>query len=134
MGQTRPHPPVPPFQAGRQRRVLVVDDDVMLAETLSGFLSRFHQVEVCWTAADAMERLSSAESWDVILCDLNLPDSTGIDLWQEASRRRPELAGHFVFMSGSGVDDPGCGLADVPNPRLGKPVDIRRLLDVIASS
>lgn len=134
MSQTRPQNFVPPFRAGERKRVLVVDDDEMLAQTLAGFLSRFHQVKACSTGEEALSHFSAGEDWDVILCDFHMPDWSGIDLWQEASRKRPELAKRFVFMTGNDVDDPACGLQDIPNSRLTKPIDIKRLLEMIASS
>lgn len=120
---------------GDRRRVLVVDDDELLAESIGGWLSRFHDVTVCFSITDAREKLEASGDWDVVLCDLHLREASGVEWLEEVSRVWPALAPRFVFMTGSDVDDVDDAtpsVAALPNARLAKPFDLRRLLEVIA--
>jgi CheY-like chemotaxis protein len=38
--------------------------------------------------------------WDLVLCDLLLPDGTGQEVHEHATRRSRALAGRFVFVTG----------------------------------
>jgi len=40
------------------------------------------------------------EDYDVVLCDLSLPGVHGTDVYAAALELRPELARHFVFLTG----------------------------------
>ncbi len=59
--------------------VLVVEDDVQVAKSLSDFLSRDFKVSVAYTAESALEILSEKD-FDLVLCDLKLPGMSGLDL------------------------------------------------------
>jgi DNA-binding NarL/FixJ family response regulator len=64
-------------------RVLLVDDHEMVLQGLEAMLSRFpEQVEVVATASDADEavRAVHAESPDVVLCDVRLRQTSGLDV------------------------------------------------------
>jgi len=59
--------------------ILVVEDDVQVAKSLSDFLSRDFKVSVAYTAESALEILSEND-FDLVLCDLKLPGMSGLDL------------------------------------------------------
>ncbi len=66
-------------------RVLVVDDDFMVARVHTGFVSRvegFEVVGTCHTGADAVTT-AAALSPDLVLLDLYLPDQFGLDVLAE---------------------------------------------------
>jgi response regulator of citrate/malate metabolism len=63
-------------------RVLVVDDDFMVARIHARFVERTEGFEVCGTAhtaADALE-LSASLNPDLVLLDVHLPDMSGLEL------------------------------------------------------
>lgn len=63
-------------------RVLVVDDDFMVARVHTGFVSRvsgFEVVGTCHTGADAMAAAAELAP-DLVLLDLYLPDQFGLDV------------------------------------------------------
>jgi len=69
--------------------LLLVDDDSVDRRLVVKALSRFSHIvkfniETAGTLSEAMELLSSG-SYDVVLLDLTLPDSSGIDTVQEAN-------------------------------------------------
>ncbi len=60
--------------------ILVVDDEPAVREVFCRFLERRgHHVVTCENAASGLAKARS-EHFDVIVCDLILPDSSGLDL------------------------------------------------------
>jgi signal transduction histidine kinase/DNA-binding response OmpR family regulator len=71
--------------------VLVVDDERSILDVLEQFLSqRGYRVATAETAEEALRRIG-AERFDVALIDLKLPDRTGLDLLEPASRANPDM-------------------------------------------
>ena len=67
-------------QAGQPARILIVDDEEAILTLLSLALSAHgFSVQTASTVKEAIERCAS-ESFDVVLSDVRLPDSTGHDL------------------------------------------------------
>jgi PAS domain S-box-containing protein len=115
-------------RGGPRRRVLVVDDEAALCEMVRRLLGGC-EVDVALDAASALAQLTRPEAaYDVVLCDLMMPGMTGMDLYDEVQRTRPELAGRFVFMTG-GAFTPRARefLARVEAPLMEKPFDRRAL-------
>jgi two-component system cell cycle sensor histidine kinase/response regulator CckA len=83
----------------RRARILVVDDEPPLARILSAILSE-HDVTLAFSARDAIQRVSEAPPFDVILCDLQMTDLSGIDVYEHVTATRPELASRVLFMTG----------------------------------
>jgi CheY-like chemotaxis protein len=49
---------------------------------------------------DALGRLERDEPYDLVLCDLMMPDLTGMDLYDEVQKKHPRLARRVIFMTG----------------------------------
>jgi PAS domain S-box-containing protein len=112
--------PAPAPTTGR-RRVMVVDDEPVLANMIARMLHHEYQVEVVVDARVALQRLLD-QPHDVVLCDLMMPTMTGMDLYEEVTRHRPELGDRFVFMTGGAFTDRATEfLSRVPNDRIDKP-------------
>lgn len=74
-------------------RVLVVDDDFMVAKIHTGFVERtpgFSVVGVAHTGADALEKVARLRP-DLVLLDVYLPDTTGLEMLQQMRDAVPEL-------------------------------------------
>ncbi len=114
------------------RRLLVVDDDVLVARTLARQLSG-HHVEVVSSGQAALERLSTdMTSFDLVLCDLMMPDMTGMDVYEAVEERCPALAERFVFISGGGVTERSRKFLEAHADRvLPKPIDNRQLCELL---
>jgi response regulator of citrate/malate metabolism len=79
-------------------RVLVVDDDFMVARVHSGYVARMPGCEVVGTAhtgADAVEQ-SAALRPDLVLLDVYLPDMSGLDVLRSLRTGAPDDP--FVLM------------------------------------
>lgn len=121
--------PAPPVD--RRARVLIIDDEPRVAESLRLLLEPDHDAEVAPDAAAAYERLVANESFDVIFCDLMMPDLDGVDLYLRLKERAPEQAAKLVFMTGGAFTRRAQEfLARVPNVRIEKPF---RLADLHAA-
>ncbi len=90
--------PTPP-PAPRRVRILVVDDEPLVGTVLRRTLSE-HDVTVLHSARAALERLERGEAYDVIISDLLMPGTSGMDLHRAVAARDPDLARRFVFLTG----------------------------------
>ena len=91
---SRPFPP-----NGRVGRILVVDDDPAVGRALRRMLDP-HEVVVAEGGAQAKEILARDRRFDAIVCDLMMPEVSGIDLYESISATDPALARRIVFVSG----------------------------------
>jgi PAS domain S-box-containing protein len=125
-----PLPPRPPVRRGR---VLVIDDERAVAQSLAIALRDEHDVITLGSAAEARARFEAGERFDVVLCDLVMPGETGMHLYQHVRQTQPDLARRFAFMTGGAfLPETERFLRQVENPRIEKPFDvaaIRRLVD-----
>jgi signal transduction histidine kinase/CheY-like chemotaxis protein len=116
-----PLQPSPPAASGRAR-LLVVDDEPLVARSLVRMLGGEHDVEVAASVAEARARLGQAPAVDAVLSDLMMPDGTGMDLFEWLGSAHPALARRVIFMTGGAFTDAATAfLARVPNRRLEKP-------------
>jgi PAS domain S-box-containing protein len=120
-------PTPPPARVSERARVLVVDDELTVVSMLSRILTEEHIVEVATSAETALELLDRGD-FDVVLCDLLMPNMSGVDLYEEVSRRYPGFQERIVFMTG-GAFTPRAAqfLSRVNNPRIEKPFDMKSL-------
>jgi DNA-binding NarL/FixJ family response regulator len=84
-------------------RVLIVDDHPVFRDGLAGLLATLPEVEVVGTAGTAEEALTALQdnAPDVVLMDINLPGSSGV----EATRRAAEIAPDTAVLVVTMVDD-----------------------------
>jgi signal transduction histidine kinase len=126
----------PPVKAGpgRRGRILVVDDEPMVAGALARILSREHDVVTARNGQEAMVRLDRGERFDVILSDVMMPVMSGIELFDELARTIPEQADKLIFISGGALTPKVKSLLDrIRNPRLEKPFAASGLRTLIRS-
>jgi CheY-like chemotaxis protein len=77
-------------------RVLVIDDEKLIRRAVQRLLWRTHEVVTVESASEALYLLAS-ETFDAILCDVNLAGMNGDEL---LSRLSPLDAARVVFMTG----------------------------------
>ncbi len=117
--------------AAEPRRVLVVDDDALVARSLRRLL-RPHAVVHAPSAARALGMLEEDAAYDVVLCDLMMPGGTGPELQAVIARRWPELDARMVFITGGAFTKEAATFAFAEQHRvLLKPVDRAELLATV---
>jgi CheY-like chemotaxis protein len=81
-------------------KILVVDDEQLLCETVTWMLAEEgHRIVALHAAEDALARLQ-VEQFDVVLTDLRLPGMDGEGLIRTMAERWPELATRAILTSG----------------------------------
>ena len=119
--RARPPSPVPVFRG----RVLVVDDDEQVAEAIADLLSERYDVECMSDCGEALERIFSGQTFDVIVCDLSMPRIDGVDAFQRIVERKPELIDRILFMTGGARTEKQRKFSAEHSERLlSKPLDV----------
>lgn len=112
-------------------KILVVDDDVELADMIADDLrAHAHDVVVALDGASAL-RAVETESVDVIVLDLALPDMTGFDvarLLRAGSLRREAVIALFTGVAGPSFDNATSSGIDLVLRKPLEPEELRRLL------
>jgi PAS domain S-box-containing protein len=121
-------------RSSRRARVLVIDDDVSIGLSLRVALADEHDVIVTASGREALELLRQDEAFDVVLCDVMMPDMTGIEVYDALKSEGRSVAERIVFVTG-GAFAPRARefLEGVPNPRLEKPFELDTLRELLRS-
>ena len=121
-----------PSAIARKGRLLVVDDEPQIGNTLRLLLDPDHEVVPVTSAGEAIARLTADPSFDIIFCDLMMPGVSGAGFYKELEVLAPGLLSRLVFMTG-GVFSTQTNdfLQSVPNTCIEKPFDIAALLALI---
>jgi signal transduction histidine kinase/ActR/RegA family two-component response regulator len=113
-------------------RMLIVDDELTLLSSLRRALGREIDVVLANSAHEALAVLAHDDRFDVVLCDIMMPDVTGIELFERVSSDFPALRDRFVFMTGGAFSATVQQFIDRAEvPRLEKPFDVRDLRRLI---
>ena len=113
-------------------RVLIVDDEQVIAALLArGLAPDAYDVTVVHSGRAALTALGQGR-FDLVLCDLMMPEMSGEDVYREALRRWPQLAAGFVFLTGGAFTPRGRQfLASVEVPVLEKPFRMREMRKLV---
>jgi CheY-like chemotaxis protein len=114
-------------------RVLVIDDEGFVRVATARLLSRDHEIVSAASASEALTLLANDPAFDVILCDIMMPNMNGCELHEQLRALHPGLVARMVFMTG-GVFAPAIAryLAAHAHTLLEKPIDAETLFAVIA--
>jgi len=123
----------PPHPASRRRgRILVVDDEPKVAALFERALEAEHDVEVSTSGRDALARTAAGAPFDLILCDLMMPEMTGMELHAELERIAPALASRMIFITGGAFTTSAREFLERShNPTLEKPFGNEELLALV---
>ena len=113
----------------KQKHVLLVDDDLALAETYKELIEA-HGYEVS-TAANGVLAIKHFlnHNVDAIVCDLKMPELEGDMFYAAIERIQPGLNKRFIFITGA-ADDPvfKMFISKTKSPVLRKPLAIDTLI------
>ncbi|MBA2664012.1 MAG: response regulator [Bradymonadaceae bacterium] len=114
-------------RAGRAR-VLVVDDELRVGASLRRVLSGEYEVEVATSGQSALEMLKAGPAYDVIICDLMMPEMSGIDLHNRLEKSGSPYVQRMIFMTGGVFSThEQLFLRGLKQSWLSKPIDIGEL-------
>ncbi|WP_169800737.1 ATP-binding protein [Archangium gephyra] len=99
------------------RRVLVIDDEPEVIEALARTIGPSHTIERAGSGTRALELLARDAGYDVIFCDLMMPELTGMDLYEVIASKYPELLERMVFMTAGGFTPRAIAFVDQHGPR-----------------
>jgi two-component system, cell cycle sensor histidine kinase and response regulator CckA len=120
----------PPCVRGR---VLVVDDEEALRAVVVRMLKAQHDLVTAASGEAAQAILERDQDFDVILCDLMMPDMTGMELHEWLLAHYPVLARRVVFLSGGAFTGKASAyVTSAGNIRLEKPYESAKLRRLVA--
>jgi CheY-like chemotaxis protein len=118
--------------AARRARILVIDDEPAVVKAVSRILGSEHDVVTTHRAQDALALIVGGDRFDVILCDLMMPEMTGMEFHGELVRASPEQADKIVFVTGGAFTSRARSFLDqVKNRRFEKPFDAAQLRAIV---
>ncbi len=113
--------------------ILIIDDEPLVAKTLARLL-RPHTVQILPSASEALETVCSGR-FDLIFCDLMMPELNGRELYSMACQRSPELADQFIFITGGAFSHESETFLGQSSVRvLYKPFDRGALRDILQAA
>ena len=118
-----------------RKRILLVDDYAAFANSLRLALLDDHDVVVATSGEQALVELQGGVRFDVVLCDLMMPQLSGAELHQRIAERWPGFERRMIFMTGgSYTPETNQFLKRVTNPRLEKPFPVDELRSLLVST
>jgi CheY-like chemotaxis protein/anti-sigma regulatory factor (Ser/Thr protein kinase) len=125
-----PTPPPPPRFS---RRILLVDDEAAVGRSLQMLLAPETEVVPVIRATEALDLLARGERFDAIVCDLMMPQSSGMQLYEQVGQLAPEYLGRMIFMTGGAFTEQAREfLASLDRPHLEKPFSEHELREALA--
>jgi len=101
----QPSGPAEPVANRLPSRALVVDDSMVVADVVTALLRRTGwTVDVANSVDAALEHVRGVP-YDLVVCDVCMPDGGGPAVYYAATTRRPDLINRFLFITGN-IDDP----------------------------
>ena len=121
-----------PAQGYSKRRILAVDDEALLLKAYRRMLGDVHEVVTAVGAQEALRVLAKEREFDAILCDLQMPDVSGADLYEAVRLRYPALAERFIFVTGGAFSsDAKRFLEESSCSVINKPFRVEEILSMI---
>jgi signal transduction histidine kinase len=120
----------PAGAASRRGRVLVIDEDVIFARSITRVLAHEHEVATASRATDAVKRIIDGELFDVVVCELRMLGMTGLELHAELGRVAPDHPALMIAL-GDGVDSVPGELLEAGIRHIDKPFDSAHLRAII---
>ena len=100
---------------------------------LKRLLDRDYQVTTVTSIAKALELVEEGRAFDAILCDLMMPEGTGMDLHARLMNRNPQLARRMIFVTGGAFTPAAEEFLQRPDIRhLEKPITFDQLRRALA--
>jgi len=117
----------------RPAHIMLIDDEEPVARSLARLLGR-HHVTIATSGRKALELLHDQGPFDLVLCDLMLPDVNGVEIYYRVRDADPAMAARFVFMTGGAFTSATRSFVETTtNPVVQKPFDLPHIEGLIRS-
>ena len=112
-------------------RILVIDDEPNIGRSFVRSLPE-HDITVVDSGREGIRRLDEGERFDVIFCDVMMPDLTGRDVHEQIGERHTTMLERIVFMTGGAFTERASEFVERVNARrVDKPFDIATIRMVL---
>jgi signal transduction histidine kinase/ActR/RegA family two-component response regulator len=125
--------PVPvPARGYPRRRLLAIDDEALLLKAYRRMLGDAHELTTALGGTEALRLLERDTAFDVILCDLQMPEMSGMEVHAAVRERYPALADRFIFVTGGAFSsDARKFLEDAVSTVIQKPFRVEDMMALI---
>jgi CheY-like chemotaxis protein len=124
---TRPEP-----VTARRARVLVIDDEPLVCKAVVRLLGADHDVTTTTRGTEALESIRTGARYDAILCDLMMPELTGMDMFEALAREFPDQAAKMIFLTGGTFTERARAFVEArPHSVASKPFKMQQLRALI---
>jgi PAS domain S-box-containing protein len=114
--------------AARRGHILVIDDEEMLGQAIRRYRAQDHDVESVTSARHALELVAGGSRYDLVLCDLMMPQITGMEVHETVAKIDKAQADRIVFMTGGAFTERARAFFETTNnQRIEKPFDLKTL-------
>ena len=121
-----------PGRAPHRRRIVAVDDEALLLKAYRRMLIDHHDIETRLGAREALRTFEKDRDFAVVLCDLQMPEMSGAELYAAVSQRWPDMAGRFIFITGGAFSPEARRFVDESLIAcINKPFHVDELLELI---
>jgi CheY-like chemotaxis protein len=110
----------------RSGRILIIDDEPLVGRMVERALGREHQVSAVTSGREALSRIEGGARFDLILCDLMMPEMTGMEVFERLAAVAPDQAKATVFLTGGAFTRRAREFLE-DRPCLEKPFDLSAL-------
>ena len=127
-----PQPTAAELPVDTSARVLVVDDEPMVRNTLARMLSKDYTISTASDAQEALAMISRGERFDLILSDVSMAGMSGMELHDALAQRNADQAQRMVFLSGGAFTGETIDfLRQMADRHLEKPFALSQLRELI---
>lgn len=118
-----------------EQSLLIADDEPGITSALAYLLRREgYRVDTVANGRSALAKLQ-AQAYELILCDLRMPELDGPSLYRAIATSQPELARRFLFLTGDTLSPETRAFLDgIELPRLAKPFTARDVRHAVAEA
>ncbi|KIG16300.1 Sensory box histidine kinase/response regulator [Enhygromyxa salina] len=112
-------------------RILVIDDEPNIGRSFVRSLPE-HEITVVDSGREGVRALDDGATFDLIFCDVMMPDVTGRDVHEHITEHHPGMLDKIVFMTGGAFTERAAEfIARVNAPRVDKPFDVSTIRAVL---
>lgn len=113
--------------------VLVIDDEIIIGRVIERLLGQRAEVTTL-TSGSAARKAVAGQKYDLIFCDVHLPDSSGAELYRRLAADDWNPQKRMIFLTGGFFDEKERKFFDdLDNPLVFKPFGVEELEDAVAA-